>query len=358
MVEFRFLPSLMALALVAVALAGCSSSGKEPDQLPPADFDDLGLEATATTGIIRGIVVDDAIRPVAGADVGIVLQDGTARNTTSAADGAFGFDKLPPGTYFLTTHKAGFLSAQANADVVVGVAEPPIVKILLVADPSLVPYVTSLVYDAFIACSFTLVLVSFAACGLAPEETNNAFLVSYDADKPVDWIQVEAIWESTQPLGSDLSLGITDFSGGAQVGVNGTVGPSPIHVTVNATKALQHNFGINNSIVIRLFSTAVQGTDLVPQEVVHDAWAANGYPVYNSTGLDPTVDGAFGTVGLMNPLGESCIRWVTLFAACMGAGGFGAVIEQKVTVYTHLFYGFTPPVDWRFSAADVPQPPA
>lgn len=81
--------------------------------------------------------------------------------------------------------------------------------------------------------------------------------------------------------------------------------------------------------------------------------------MYNSTGLDPTVDDAFGTMGLRNPLGEDCIEWVTLFAACMGAGGIGVVLEQRVTVYTHFFYGFLPPAEWRFSSAGAPDvPPA
>lgn len=357
-------PISVAALLLATLLSGCAGGddGAEDPAVAGADFDDLGLEATATTGVIRGIVVDEAIRPLGGAQVATTLPDGAgARNTTSAADGAFGFDGLPPGTYFLTISKPGFLTQQANADVVVGVSDPPITKVLLTADPTTIPYTAAFQFDAFLACSFTLVLVSFAACGLAAEQTDNRFLVEYEADKLPQWIQAEAVWASTQPLGSSLSMSITDFSSGAQIGVNGTSGESPIYVTVNETTALRFNYtgpGAN-PVNLRLFSTSADGTDLVPQEVVHEAWAANGYPVYNSTGLDPTVDGAFDSVGLINPLAEDCIRWVTLFNACMGAGGIGVVLEQRVTIYTHLFYGHQPPSDWRFSAAGAPpDPPA
>src|SRR5687767_9017090 len=93
-------PTLVALLMAATLLSGCTGGGGKPAQTtgPAADFEDLDLKATETTGLIRGLVVDEAIRPVAGADVGTTLPDGSARNTTSAADGAFGFDGLPPGT--------------------------------------------------------------------------------------------------------------------------------------------------------------------------------------------------------------------------------------------------------------------
>lgn len=356
--------SLLALlATTASLLAGCSGGDAGPKQdpgLPPAAFEELGLEATETTGVIRGLVVDEAIRPLGGADVGLMV-DGTVRNATSLPDGAFGFDGLPAGTYFLTVRKMGYLTQQANADVVVGVSEPPVVKVLLLADPTTVPYISAFQYDAFLACSFTLVIVSFAACGLAPEQTDNRFLVEYPMDKPPHWIQTEAVWASTQPLGSSLSLSITDFSSGVQIGVNGSSGPSPIYATVNETTAQRFNYtGPDaNPVNIRLFSTAAEGTRVVPQEEVYALWAANGYPVYNATGQDPAVDSAFGMAGLNNPLGEDCIEWMVLFKSCVNLNGVGVVLEQRVTVYTHVFYGHLPPDGWRFSSdGNPPGPPA
>jgi hypothetical protein len=43
---------------------------------------------------------------------------------------------------------------------------------------------------------------------------------------------------------------------------------------------------------------------------------------------------------------------------CLG-NGVGLTLEQKFNHYTHLFYGYTPPAEWRFSSGEpVPQPPA
>ncbi|MEA3137218.1 MAG: Carboxypeptidase regulatory-like domain, partial [Thermoplasmata archaeon] len=301
---------------------------------------------------------------LAGAEVGTTMPDGSApRNTTSGADGAFGFDGLPPGTYFLTVRKLGFLDQQANAEVVAGVSEPAITKILLLADPSSIPYTALFQYDAFVACSFTLVTVSFAACGLAADQTNNKFLVNYRPDKAPSFVQIEAIWDSTQALGNELGLSVTAL-GPPQVGVNGTTGPSPIHITINETMALQHNFTGPDAadITIRLFSTALTGTDVIPEEQVHAAWAA-AYPTYNETPAPGVVQAVFDadpTGLLINPFThEDCVRYPVLFAACWGFGGVGMALEQRVTIYTHIFYGHVPPPGWTFSADGAPpDPPA
>lgn len=364
MVETQLRAAVAFLALASLALAGCSGGGNGGDEPPAANFEELGLEATATTGILRGIVVDEAIRPVAGADIGARGPDGPVANTTSAADGAFGFDGLAPGTYFLEVHKPGFVAAQASSEVVAGLGDPPIVKVLLVADPSSVPYVSALVYDAFVACSFTFPVVSFAACGLVAEETNNAFLVDYEADKPPQWIQVEALWESTQALGNELGLSITDFHKGPQIGVNGTSGPSPIYITVNETTAMQFEYGFNNTITIRLFSTELTGTDAVPEEQAHAVWSSTLYGPVNSTGAagvyQSTVVDNDPTGYAVNPIDDpDCIKYAALFNSCQRAGGAGMALQQKVTVFTHIFYGYTPPADWRFSTAgEAPTPPA
>src|ERR1051326_5321282 len=89
------------LALLAAAvLAGCSGSGKAPAAT---------LQATPTTGILRGVVVDEAIRPLEGARVTVPLAAGGDVNATTKADGAFAFDQLPPGGYVVRVHKTAFL---------------------------------------------------------------------------------------------------------------------------------------------------------------------------------------------------------------------------------------------------------
>ena len=87
----------LALLLMAT-LAGCAdeSAPAAPDE--PA-FDGFDLEATDDTGIIRGVVVDQAIVPIAEATV--TLQSG--EQTESNEGGAFGFAALEPGSCLLYT---------------------------------------------------------------------------------------------------------------------------------------------------------------------------------------------------------------------------------------------------------------
>src|SRR5688572_410097 len=93
----------LALSVCLVLLAGCAAnSGGEPGPASTAgDFSDLDVDATETTGVLLGVVVDETIRPIAGASV--VLQGGPAgdKKATTDQEGRFAFDDLEPGTYFL-----------------------------------------------------------------------------------------------------------------------------------------------------------------------------------------------------------------------------------------------------------------
>src|SRR5690349_15961209 len=104
-----------ALLFAVLTLAGCS----QPPAKDTVDDDptlELGLEATDTTGVLRGVVVDEAIRPVANVSI-VATGSGATRMATSNADGAFGFDGLSPGVYIVKASKPGFFPAQTNADV-------------------------------------------------------------------------------------------------------------------------------------------------------------------------------------------------------------------------------------------------
>ena len=292
------------LALVATAsllLAGCASGAEPPAATPPADFTELELEATATTGVIRGIAVDDAIRPVQG--VKLVLQtEAGPRETASNAEGAFGFDELPAGTYFIQATKPGYTAAQVSAEVVAGVAEPPVTKILLVLDPATTPYVAAVVWNGFVECSMrvgvpTTTGVGLNACNdVANQDVN--FPISVEGVPHL--LQGELIWESTQSLGSGLSFVVGPHSC-ADVKWGRADGASPL--------------------VIRLNQTDLEGED----DFTEDAGLC--YRVFSWT-ADEVAD----------------------------AGGL--VLSQRFDAYFHLFYNFLPPEGWQFSVDGEPVPPS
>jgi hypothetical protein len=288
------------LALASLLLAGCASNADPEEAVPPADFTELELAATATTGVIRGIVVDDAIRPVTGAK--IVLQtEGGPRETESAEDGAFGFDGLPAGTYFVQASKAGYVPAQASTDVLAGVAEPPIVKVLLALDPGTAPFFEAYIWEGFIECSARAVLYGVAACeGVGNDDI--AHDIGLTAGIPT-YAQGELVWESTQTLGDELSFNWRKT--GTNSDYIDTEGPSPLLLAANHTLFEENDVGTEEPLRTVIF-----------------------------TGHNPATEPPGG------------VAW-----------GVGVQLQQKFTLYLHVFYNFVPNEGWRFTVDGDPKLP-
>ncbi len=92
----------IAAALLAALLAGCSGGGggdSSVDDPVPV------LEATDTTGVIRVVVYDQAIRPLAGVTVEVLLGTGSIAEQVTGEDGFAGFEDLQPGSYFVKARK-------------------------------------------------------------------------------------------------------------------------------------------------------------------------------------------------------------------------------------------------------------
>ena len=299
----------IAALLAGALLAGCTSSGGNADPAtgPEPTFDDLGLQATDSTGVIRGVVVDDAIRPIAGAQV--VLRGAAEREAVSTDIGTFGFDALAPGTYFLTVSKLGYFDAQQSADVVAGVAEPAITKVQLLADAANMPYVEAYVFSGFNECSTPNV----ALCGLANDLgnfggqenlTQDNTQVRYPLSKVPTWVQTEMVWQSTQALGSEMTL---------------------MYSYGDCGEGFYCDHEVTGSSPLLLVAT--------PEDIAE--------------------------IGLGDAEPELYIRMFTGPVAEDPVGVVGVTVEQGFEYYTHVFYGYQPPEGWRISSGEpVPQPEA
>lgn len=83
----------------------------------------LGAQAQATTGIVRGGVVDDAAAPVVGATISLLnVETNVARTIRSTAGGIYVATLLPLGRYEVTARALGF-EPQAQRDIVVRVGQ-------------------------------------------------------------------------------------------------------------------------------------------------------------------------------------------------------------------------------------------
>ncbi|HUR61550.1 MAG TPA: carboxypeptidase-like regulatory domain-containing protein [Candidatus Thermoplasmatota archaeon] len=245
---------VMAALVFSAALAGCSakSASTPADELAEA-AGALDVHATSTTGVIRGVVVDTAIRPIGGVRVSVQVQ-GVARNTTTTAAGAFGFEDLPEGTYFLQAHKRGFADTQTSAGVEAGVSDPPIVKVQMLADASTQPSFDLYHFRGFLQCNVAVPLFFFPCeAPFYGSVGNDDFSASYNVTGNVTWVHTSLVWTPTQPVGTELYMNV----GTPEEEIVGyTGGPSPQVVDISGKDATQFEDGV---VVIEVSGNGEQG---------------------------------------------------------------------------------------------------
>jgi len=138
----RAAPLALASVLgLAALLSGCS--GKAAGQDTTSGFLEAA-PAAADKGAVSGVVVDQAIRPLANANVTL----GKLGSTRTDAQGRFTFNDVDPGFVVLMASAKGYFATQATADVKAG--ETARVRIQLLADLSPTPYHVTLQFKGFI----------------------------------------------------------------------------------------------------------------------------------------------------------------------------------------------------------------
>ena len=148
---------LLLVSLVSLALGGCAGSA------PPTE-DGLPDEPIAAgVGRLCVVAVDQAIRPVAGANVTVRLPDGSTRSAVAGEDGKACLD-LPPGTYFVeVSHSHGtFRSAQTTADVEAGREVTAKVQLDRLFEQE--PYHVTQKFEGFIQCGYAISGVMSSLC--------------------------------------------------------------------------------------------------------------------------------------------------------------------------------------------------
>lgn len=180
----------LTVALLATLLAGCSDGGGGEDG-PGSPLDGLDVQPVGQgKGAVAGVVVDDAIRPIVGAQVAMAGEV----VATTGDDGVFVLDALEPGLAVFAVSAEGFLSIQTSADVLPG--ETSQVRVQLPRDTRPQPYHVTFALDGFMEAStgYAQTYVEDAAatplcdCRLLFTPEPNATTLVY-----------EAHWEHTMP---------------------------------------------------------------------------------------------------------------------------------------------------------------
>lgn len=149
--------ALLAVMVAGVVLAGCSGSEepREPEPQGGASFEDLDVQATDTKGILLGVVVDEAIRPIKDATVTLNMPGGGKSEKTTDTEGRFAYGDLDPGTYFLVVKHQLYTEVQASAEVVAGDKDPRVLRVQLERLFAQDPFSELIAFDGYLACSIS-----------------------------------------------------------------------------------------------------------------------------------------------------------------------------------------------------------
>jgi hypothetical protein len=315
--------------LALLLLAGCSGKGAADDALGPSGPVGDG------EGVLRGLVVDDAIRPIAEASV-LVTGGGATFNATSDAAGLFRLDGLTPGAYLVRVSKAYYSAHEQAVVVETGVEEPDLVRFQLVFEASSVPFATVYKYEGLHECGLNLIRVcsniniatGIVLCGY--HDSIPCFNVTQDSslffqliDGIPTFIQAELVWEPTSETGRALNFVIgggnqSELQSGFASGYNFTGGESPLMLRIT------NHEGEN--------SWCYQNVDdcEIPETLN-----------YTRIGTERALLGQVDA-GPSHDIG--------------GVEEVGFSVQQKFTMFTTVFYGYEPADDWRFTVHGEPPP--
>lgn len=307
------------LLLAATVLAGCANASEET---PGASADPSPATEVAARGSLRGVVVDDRIIPIVGANV-TATAEGVQLNTTTLEDGSFGFD-VEPGLYLVDAAKPGY-SPLRKAVTVSSEEAGPVHVFQLPFDAATGPFASQMTMKVFLECSaggaavcalpeIVLCIVTGMAGQACPhlrDETTTYFIDEFftGAARIPTHVQVEGLWDATQPAGEAINFAM--WSTSKDEWDNGRQGPffgnhdspSPMIARFNETRLTDAEVGTLRGLRIGLFSgSSIQGMP------------------------GPT--------------------WL-----------WGAVVNQDIDLFVTAFYGYAPPEEWTFvETGEVPQP--
>ena len=292
--------------LVAALLAGCSG-GKAPDAEAPLP-DGLAL--------LRGVVIDPAIRPVEGVEVSIPARPDLAPVTTGA-DGAFEF-VTEAGTVFVQASRIGFLAASVQATV----GDAAVLQILLEPSDELRPYVVLESFQGFLdcgvgsgpafgltaGCSVVLGGTLYILCtGDGPVPPTGVclgqtvpYFISAAEGANMTIAQTEVVWEPTVQGQSELLLGsyVVDREGAIVGGVPSATGQSVLVRRLNESVVQEAQLGAAHSLAL-----FVNPGNSGPANVV----AQQSYQMFHTSTFlfEPAADWTFTRDGAP-PVPEAC----------------------------------------------------
>jgi hypothetical protein len=222
----------LALSMLLVLFAGCAG-----------DKADAPVAAVQTSSL-RGVVVTQAIVPIANAVVSVTPGDLSA---TTGEDGMFDIGPVEPGSYALMVKADGYADLRIEA-----VAGGELVKAVMVNVRSDVPYIDVISFEGYHECTVDFYVDNVGSqtmpCGIVDcvsgqDVSTDVWLFEFRIESPgLKGILAELVFDSqpTAPAGQmGMHLrsvaetgGCVDAGGGVDVQYASMRGPSPLQMWV------------------------------------------------------------------------------------------------------------------------------
>lgn len=258
---YSSMPSVSVALVVALAsLAGCAGSdGAGPGSAePPRALTDDELAAGSESGaLLKVLVIDPELFPIAGAYVALE-SEGLEAFTDDA--GVVGFGPLEPGEYSVVVERKGYESATRQVRVGAEGVTELIVQIAPIGRD--VPYHETLIFNGHLLCHVVFNLPPpfsgglNAPCGAVidlflPNTSQDAWKFPFAVEHPgFSSLVLEMTWEPQQ-FGHDGLMQLTTKGtaevSGSSVGVAGTVygdtQAAPFHAVLHAGRSYWNSSG-------------------------------------------------------------------------------------------------------------------
>ena len=231
-------PAAAAFGL-ALLLAGCQA--KAP---PGAD-----VPVGSGRAVLAGVVVDEAIRPLAGAVIDVT---DAGLNATAGENGEFQLP-VPVGAHVLEVRHPDY--APLRQEVQVPETGLRGLTLQLTLPASQAPYASVAKFEGFVVCSLGVSVVFSEECGEGVgtpvgrfgKQANNAIRHDFRPESPsLKTVVVEQAWEPTSDAGREMLVLLNTAwtcepaCGGEAVGAGAMQGPSPLLLRVDEADLAVH----------------------------------------------------------------------------------------------------------------------
>lgn len=236
--SLRVVPALL---LLLAALSGCVDG----DELETSEEgrSAAGAQVDEDTGSVAGVVLTADLYEVKGGSVRLLKDEKVVKETTTADDGTYSLNKVPPGDYVLMVDADCCHPVSKRVSVEAGA----VVKHDLQVEPAASEegYYALAEWTGFISCGASVVARTVAICSAAGDP-NDDFTESFRLDPSLTTLIIGMAWDTTPFSSDELLLIIDRCKPGNCREYERVTGESPLITTLERSEITHEDFKFQN----------------------------------------------------------------------------------------------------------------